>query len=91
MLNWSKEYELRGNDRFPIIIELKREVSSKEYQRWSIERASWMHFQKESKITSKVHDRNTIDEAHSCPVKTILQAAERTIPKASPETKKDHQ
>ena len=47
-----------------------------------------MQFQKESKVTTKMQDQNTIEEAHSCLVKTILQAAEKTIPKNSPGTKK---
>ena len=42
-------------------------------------RANWMQFQKENKITTSVWDQNTIKEAHSCLVKTILQAAEKTI------------
>ena len=37
---WSKEYELRGSNHFPIIIEVEREVSMKQQQRWSIEIAN---------------------------------------------------
>ena len=51
---WSKEYKLRVSDHFPIIIEDKREVSTKQHQRWSMGRANWMQFQKEIKITTKV-------------------------------------
>ena len=47
-----------------------------------------MQFQKESTITTKVQDPKTIEEEHSCLVKTILQAAEKSIPKTSPETKR---
>ena len=36
----------------------------------------------------KVQNKNKIEEAHSCLVKTILQAAEETIPKTSSETKR---
>ena len=43
---------------------------------------------KKNTITINVQNQNTIKEAHSCLVKTILQAAEKTIPKTSPETKK---
>ena len=45
-------------------------------------------FQKESTITTKVQNQNTIEEAHRCLVKTMLQAAEKTIPKTSSETKR---
>ena len=38
-----------------------------------------MQFQKENKITTNVQDQKTIEEAHSRLVKTILQAAEKTI------------
>ena len=51
-------------------------------------RSNWMQFQKESTITIKVQDQNTIEEAHSCLVKTILQAAEKSIPKTSSEIKR---
>ena len=47
-----------------------------------------MQFQKKRKITTKVQDQNTIVEAHSCLVKTILEAAEKTIHKTSPQMKK---
>ena len=47
-----------------------------------------MQFQKESTITTKVQDQNTIDETHSCLVKIVLQATEKNIPKTPPETKK---
>ena len=87
-VEWSKEYELRRSDHFPIILEEEKEVSMKQQQRWSIERANWMQFQKKSKITTKVQNQNTIEEAHSCLVKTILQATEKTIPKTSSETKR---
>ena len=40
-----------------------------------------MQFQKESKITTKMGDQNTIEGAHSCLVNAILQAEEKTIPK----------
>ena len=36
----------------------------------------------------KVQIQNTTEEAHSYLIKTILQAAERTIPKTSSETKR---
>ena len=36
----------------------------------------------------KVQDQNTIQEVHSCLIKTILQAAEKTIPKTSSEVKR---
>ena len=48
----------------------------------------WIQFQKESKIKTKMHDQNTIKEAHSCLVKTILQAVEKTISITSPGMKK---
>ena len=35
-----------------------------------------------------MQDRNTIEEAHICLVKIILRAAEKTIHKTTPETKK---
>ena len=41
-LEWSKDYELEGNDHFPKIIEEEREVAMKQQQRWSIGRANWM-------------------------------------------------
>ena len=47
-----------------------------------------MQFQKESTIITKVQNQNTIEEAHSCLVKTILQAAQKTIPKTPSETKR---
>ena len=47
-----------------------------------------MYFQKEITIKLKVQDQNTIEEEHSCQIKTILQAAEKTIPKTSSKTKK---
>ena len=47
-----------------------------------------MQFQKERTITTKLQNQNTIEESHSCLVKTILQAVERTIPKTSSETKR---
>ena len=47
-----------------------------------------MQFHEESIITTKVQNQNTIQEAQSCLVKTILQAAEKTIPKTSSETKR---
>ena len=55
-LEWSKEYELRGSDHFPIITEEEREVSMKQQQRWSIGRANLTQFQKESTITTKVQN-----------------------------------
>ena len=61
----SKEYELKVSDHFPIIIEEEREVSIKQQQRWSIERANWTQFQKESAITTKRQNQNTIEEAPS--------------------------
>ena len=88
---WSKEYDLRGSGHFPNTIEYENEVSIKQNQRWSLGRAHSIQFQKESKITTKMRDQNTIKEAHSSLVKTILQAAEKTISKTSPKTKKDHQ
>ena len=42
-------------------------------------RANLTQFRKESTITTKVHNQNTIEETHSCLVKTILQAAEKNI------------
>ena len=60
----------------------------KQQQRWSIGRANWIKFQKEIKRTMKVHNQNAIEEAHNCLVKTILQAAEKTILKTSSETKR---
>ena len=68
-----------GSDHFPIITGEEREVSMIQQQRWSIGRANWIQFQKESTITTKVQNQNTIEEAHSCLVKTILQAAEKNI------------
>ena len=47
-----------------------------------------MQFQKESKITTRVRDQNTIGKTYSSRVKVILQTAEKTIPKTYPETKK---
>ena len=35
-LKWIKEYELRGSDHFPIIIEDEKEVYTKQQQKWSI-------------------------------------------------------
>ena len=75
---WRKQYKLRGSDHFPIIIENWQEVSTKQDLRWSIESANYMQFQKECTITTKVQDENTTEELHSCLVKTILQAAEKT-------------
>ena len=72
---WSKVYKLRGSNHFPIIIEDERKLSTKQYQIWSIRRENWMQFQKESKITIKVQDQNTIKAAHRGLVKTIFQAA----------------
>ena len=60
----------------------------KQRQIWSIEREKLTQFQKESKITTKVQNQTTIEEAQSCLVKTILQAAEKTIPKTFSETKR---
>ena len=77
---WSKEYELMGSDHFSIIIEVEKEVVIKQQQRWSIGRADWMQFQKESTITTKMQDQNTIEEAYRCLNKTILQAAEKKYP-----------
>ena len=51
---WSKEYKLRGSNYFPIMIEDEIEVFTKQHQRWSIGRANWMKFWKESTITTKV-------------------------------------
>ena len=51
-------------------------------QRWSIEKTNW------STITTKVQNQNRIVEAHSCQVKTTQQAAEKTIPKTSLDTKR---
>ena len=48
-----------------------------------------MQFQKESNITTKVQDQNAIETAYSNLVKTILQAAEKTIPKTFLETKEE--
>ena len=76
-----------GRDHFPKTIEEEREVSMKQ-QRWSIGRSNWTLFQIESTITTKVHNQNTTEEAHSCLVKTILQAVEKTIPQTSSETKR---
>ena len=39
-LEWSKEYELRESDHFPIIIEEEREVSMIQQQKLSIGRAN---------------------------------------------------
>ena len=85
---WCKEYELGRSDHFPIIIEDEREVSTKQQQRWSIRRANWVHFQKESTITIKVQNQNTIKEAYTCLINTILQATEKNIPKTSSEAKR---
>ena len=41
---WSKEYELKGSDHFPIFLEDEREISIKQQQRWNIGRANWMQF-----------------------------------------------
>ena len=60
----------------------------KQQQRWSIGKTNWTQFQKESTITTKVQNQNTIKETHSCLVKTILQAAEKTFPKTISETKR---
>ena len=76
-----------GSNHFSIIIEEEREISMKK-QRWSIGRANWMQFQKGSTVATKEQEQNTIEEAHSCLVKTILQAAEKTISKTSSETKR---
>ena len=54
----------------------------------SLGRAHWIQFQKESKIKTKEQNQNTIKEAHSCLIKTVLQASEKTISKPSPKTKK---
>ena len=51
----------------------------KQQQRLSIGRANWSQFQKDSTITTKVQNQITIEETHSCLVKTILQAAEKNI------------
>ena len=51
---WTKEYELRGSDHFPILIEDEREVSIKQQQKWSIGKANWAQYQKEETITKKV-------------------------------------
>ena len=76
---WSKKYKLSGSDLFPIIIEDERKVPTKQNQRWSIERTNGMQFQRERKITTRVWDWSTIEEARSSLVKTILQATEKTI------------
>ena len=47
-----------------------------------------MKFQKESTITIKVQKQDTIEEVHSCLLKIILQAVEKTIPKTSSHTKR---
>ena len=71
-----------------IIIEDGREVSIKQQQRCSIGRANLIQFRKESTITIKVQDQNTIKEAHSSLNKTILKAAEKIIPKTFSEAKR---
>ena len=45
-----------------------------------------MQFQKKSKTTTKVQDQNTIEKAHNCLGKTILQAEEKTIPRDEEKT-----
>ena len=82
------EYEFRGSDHFSIIIEDEREVPNKQQQRWSIGRANWMQFQRESTITINEQDQNTIEEAYSCLNKIILQAAEKNISKTSSKVKR---
>ena len=47
-----------------------------------------MQFQKESTITTKVQDQNTIEKTYRCLIKTILHGAEKIIPKTSLEVKK---
>ena len=42
---WSKEYNPRGSNHFPIILRNEREHSAKQ-QRWSIKRANWTQFHK---------------------------------------------
>ena len=96
ILNWynilcscnPKECKLKESDHFPIIILDDREVFTKQQQRWSIESANWMQFQRESTITTKVRDQNTIEEAYSWLNKCILQVVEKTIPKTSSEVKR---
>ena len=80
-LEWSKNYELRGSDHFAIIEEKQKEISMKQHQSWSIGRANWTQFQKESTIATKVHNQNIIEEAHSCLVNTILQQQRKPSPK----------
>ena len=69
-------------------MEEERVVSMKQHQRWSKGRANCTQFQKKSAITTKVENQNTIEEAHICLVKNILQAVEKIIPKSSSETKR---
>ena len=88
MLNTSTPTDLvTEEDMRNLIIRDKREIFTKQNQRWEIRKENWMQFQKESKIT-RVRDQNTIKEAYSYLVKTILQVAEKTNLKKSPETKK---
>ena len=61
-IQMEQKYELRRSDHFPIIIEGERGVSTKQHQRWSIGRANWMYFQKESTIRMKMQDQNKIKE-----------------------------
>ena len=42
----------------------------------------------EENIITRVHDQNTIEKAHSCLIKTIIQAAERYTLKVSSEVKR---
>ena len=90
-LTIASEYKLSRSEYLPIIIKDEKEVSTKQHQGWSVGSANLMQFQKESKITTKVQDQNTIEEAHSCLVKTVLQAVEKTISKTSPEIREGHQ
>ena len=44
---WSKEYELRGSDHFPIFLEDEKETCIIQQQRWSTGRANWSILQNE--------------------------------------------
>ena len=81
-LEWSKEYELRGSDHFTIIIEEEREVSMEHRK---------CKFQKESTITTKVQNQNTIEKAHSCLVKTYYKQQRNLTPKHPRRQKEDQQ
>ena len=71
-ITWSKEYDLRSNGHFPIILRCERKITTKQKQRWSIKRTNWIQFQIESILTTKLQDQGLI-VAKKIPSPKVLQ------------------